>query len=102
MKILIVVIAIMIIMYLMVELFIHFFEVPVFIFRIKQFEAYSISFCFACGAAIAHEVKVLLWFFIAMAVYWLVKSLLDRSEFYSWLEAVNNALNEQGEKKEEE
>ena len=104
MKILFGVIAIMIIMYLIMEIIIHYFEVPVLIFRAKQFTAYAISFCFAWEAAITHEVKVLLWFFVAMTVYWLIKSLLDRSEFYYWIEMAENAIKEQAEakKKEEE
>ena len=105
-KTLIIVIAVLILMYLLIELFIHYFEVPVLIFKIKQFVAYAIGLCFAGGAVMAYKIKVLMWFCIALSFYWLVKSLIDRSEFYYWLETAENAVNaineQQNEKGKEE
>ena len=96
-KILVIVGIVAIIMYLLLDLLIHYSEVPVLIFRVKQIIAYIISLCFAGGVAFSYETKVLMWFCIACMVYWLTRSLLDRSKFYSLLEAVENAMEENEE-----
>ena len=96
-KVLIIISAVAILVYMLLELIIHFFEVPVLIFRIKQLVAYTISICLFGGAAASYEYKVLMLFFIAFAVYWLIKSFLDRAEFYSWIKAIENAMEEEEE-----
>ena len=100
-KVLITAIAITTLVYLLLELLINYFEVPVLIFKVKQIVAYIISLCFAVSAALSREIRVLMWFFIALTIYWLVKSLIDRSEFESWIQAIEDAVNEQNDGKEE-